>query len=178
MLYDLRILVLLKLFSGKKMPIYFAFSAYYYNVGKAHFQSGILFPIFEIFLYYALYVQLKVPPPVFISCEIRRSIILVDFLITSIKCNSRWQINLPSGNFFYNFVSEVHTTKKLQFLSNYYSVSFFFIINYFTYVMKSKKRIYIKQPFGLRNSIEIVGQKIIISFYEFLLGFCYTPKNA
>ena len=35
--------------------------------------------------------------------EIRRSIILVDFLITSIKCNSRWQINLPSGNFFLQF---------------------------------------------------------------------------
>ena len=29
-----------------------------------------------------------------------RSIILVDFLITSIKCNSRWQINLPLGHFF------------------------------------------------------------------------------
>ena len=112
MLYDLRILVLLKLFSGKKCP-FILLSVHIILWAKHIFKVVFYFPFLKYFysilsMHY-IHVQLKVPPPVFISCEIRRSIILVDFLITSIKCNSRWQINLPSGN----FVSKVHTTKKM-----------------------------------------------------------------
>ena len=103
MLYDLRILVLLKLFSGKKCP-FILLSVHIILWAKHIFKVVFYFPFLKYFYStkYALYiyVQLKVPPPVFISCEIRRSIILVDFLITSIKCNSRWQINLPLGHFF------------------------------------------------------------------------------